>query len=949
MPVDSQQEANINPAKYILYYSTTFGGSYKRSYRTIIQSFRTQMKGLGGGSAIYLPQSQLNSDIKTENLLPNMFIKILDGTKYWSEEYTSVGDELFIGTIESVTNDIFQGSEDRQGNIIFNEIGHYLATKPIIWNSKPQIFNPVLEGICYGNKSENDNSFESNPSLMATASSDSEFPTTKEDGSKFNNRVWSLEQMLSYMASNFTFNIEFPWTSDNNKIDAEASSKISKLNKNDPQYNNKKNEIENEAANKKEQQQNAYYFFKDSTSIRSYNNYDGQSVPQMLDELLQEPFSYRIVYKSTSAPTYQIINKSPVAITEVCPAAYSQVKTIDNSIIENLNITEDSEVYDSVTYRGDNIIFCGTITPWIQNDANSLVPRWTTSEELVYTYGDDEEPTTSLEKASTVRAELTEVYRGFKFRHYDQDCYFRVIKKVNEQTGQYEEAPFYPTSNDNNHTFVPFFPQVDFVKYENNSVYVLPKPKIYDSLTLHKSPPKLFFRWADKLPFSTYEDKLKEPFVIATCRTPDGSSVDSNSAFFIDMTKPGGGFDTCRINFLRDGLKIEVTIPETLASNDDLLFWVGEDVGAKTGKQPWKPEYVSLRNPSNTNYKWLTSWEATAFTVAAYSDQKLQWTVTNPNSTSIAKTKIIEDDSLQCHIVHAGTIKKLRNGPFELAPDSVGRSATINGFERFQTDTFVRNDFKKLYTLANQCAQWLFQKKRAMRLENHLMLYNSGSWNVGEMIGSIKDEKVSHILNTTVESIEYDATMNRVRISTSIPSMPEFKRLRQQPISAANVSPMKDTKAPTITDAAKTITVATQPTVGQITGGTSEAGVQKIQIIQIIDGNEIDSVDCIKAIAPETSNGNLTIPEEGGVDAATLPLPDGYGRAWLFEYSNPPSNGDGLVSPDNGVSGRVLVQNATLDAYKLPLLAGNSYYVSTTVDISGDAGAIYKAYIPRGL
>ena len=174
MPVNNQEIAdNQNPAKYILYYSSTFDGIYKRSYRTIIQSFRTQMKGLGAGSAFYLPQDQLNADLKEENLQVGMFIKILDGTVFWDDEYGSVGDELFIGTIDSITNDVFQGRTDRQGTIVFNEIGQYLSTQPLVWGEKKQIFNPIIEGRCFGNKKPDENDFETIVEDMETTDANS--------------------------------------------------------------------------------------------------------------------------------------------------------------------------------------------------------------------------------------------------------------------------------------------------------------------------------------------------------------------------------------------------------------------------------------------------------------------------------------------------------------------------------------------------------------------------------------------------------------------------------------------------------------------------------------------------------------------------------------------------------------------------------------------------------
>lgn len=960
MPVQSNEKVNLNPAKYILYYCESFGGTYKRSYRTIIQNFRTQMKGLGAGSATYLQQN-INGDVPKEDLKKGMFVKILDGTKFFEETYTSVGDEIFIGTIKSVTTDILQGSPDRQGSIILNEMGDYLSTIPINWTSKEQIFNPIVEGKCYGNRKESTNQFETNIADMAvTTEASSKFPLGDENShEQENKRVWSLEGMLRFMGSAFGFDIKFPWEVEGNLMEADREAELANQKPIDPTSPNfatlnaerEKNivDINNKWDNAVEKNEKDYGFFKNTLEVRSYSSFQGKSVPQMLNELLDEPFSYRISYISTAYPTYEIINKSIIAVDEFCPIGYLQKKVIDNSIIVNLNITEDAEVYDKVIYRGNNLLFCGTITPWVANSGYSVVPDWTTTNELQYTYGGEE---VALEEgiaaAFRQEPEIEDVYRKFKFAHMNDGsgCYFQIPKSVDEKTKIYKEAPFYPTES-GTATMVPFLPQVDFVEYSNTVAYILPTPKLQNSLGVHKTPPQLFFKWAEKLPFENSNGKKKEPFVIATIKTTDADISHANSVFFVDLTKAGGGYDTASITFLMDGLKLNMAVPETLAFNDDLLFAVGES-SPKTSKQPWKSDYVSPRNPETTNYTYGTSWEATAMTVAAYSDQKLEWSITNLNSKTTNRIKIIEDPSLECHIVHAGTIKKLRQGPYELAPVGVNRAASTNGFERFQKDTFIRNDFKKLLGYAKQAANWLFQEKRAIRLENHLQLYTVGSWNVGDIVSSVVDEKVTHTINTCVESVEYDVMSNRVYIATAFAQMPEFKRLRQQPISVANIAPTTDTKAPTIGTTQKVITIDPQPTTGVIVGGAGGSSTSsKNYSLLILGGNVVDGISCVTASVP-TSGAFVLSAELPSADSADV-LPDGVGRAWLYSFSNPVTNGDGLQSPDGGLTGRVFVINWNNEIGNYPLVAGTqvpTYSSKTLTYPNGENTKTYKAYVP---
>jgi|JFJP01.1.fsa_nt_gi hypothetical protein len=129
-------------------------------------------------------------------------------------------------------------------------------------------------------------------------------------------------------------------------------------------------------------------------------------------------------------------------------------------------------------------------------------------------------------------------------------------------------------------------------------------------------------------------------------------------------------------------------------------------------------------------------------------------------------------------------------------------------------------------------------------------------------------------------------------------------------------------------------------------GGSSQTS--KVEVLQIIDGNEANGYTCILPIFHEDSNSSLTADVSGGWDLISDDLPDGYGRAWLYRYTSPSSTSDGIVSPDNGVTGRVLVQNSNALTGPIPLLPGACYYVSHTIDVSG-SGDIYTAYITRGL
>jgi hypothetical protein len=133
-----------------------------------------------------------------------------------------------------------------------------------------------------------------------------------------------------------------------------------------------------------------------------------------------------------------------------------------------------------------------------------------------------------------------------------------------------------------------------------------------------------------------------------------------------------------------------------------------------------------------------------------------------------------------------------------------------------------------------------------------------------------------------------------------------------------------------------------------IGGGGGAAQAITVQMVQIVDGNLISDVSCIKSITPENANSGLTYDISGGPNGIDFQntLPDGYGRGWLYKFTMPLSSSDGLQTTDNGQTGRVLIQNSNPEVGSIPLLAGSTFYVGETISISG-AGGIYTAYIPR--
>lgn len=855
MPVTNENELKTPFAKYGVFTSATYGGTYTLNKRIILNNFRTQLRGLGSAGFTILPKDQVN-DPSTQEVVEGHFVKILDTTQFFEEEYSSVGDEVFFGRISSVTFDVYEGKNDQKGQGAADEIGVFFQKKPIVWTSKPQVFNPIVSGVAYGNKSPSGEGFESLVSAMTKVEmtgDTTKFPNTASLGSAGNDRVWSLESFLRYMASKHDVEIKFPWEFNTGDLSEDEKTQLAKQ----------------------------YTIFKDTLEVRSFDHYDGKSFQELLSEVIEEPFDWFITAESASYPTFRIINKSPVVALDWYPAAILRNKKIDESLTTNFNITKADETYDRLIYRGDNILVAGSWQHWNANGAATMVAGWTDSEEQNYvncTSGNLDLYTGETQKAiaSAYRAKIKNVYQQFTYKNIADACPIQIPKKV-DNTGVFTQAAMYHTI-DGQEQFdrVPFFPKIEFTKYENGSTYVLTKPTVYNTLSLHKTPPLLEIRWADTLPWKENADKdNRKPFMIAQTLVKDS---DGTPRYFnYDITKNAGN-DTFSFTHTVDGIKLDIGIPETLAYVDadgNMFDLDGNTVDASVFY--WDDTAtVSVRNPATDSYKYFTNWKMLGATVAGFSDQRLEWTIDNPNvSGSKNNVKIIEDKSLQCWFAHAGTIREINSQPYYVGK---GRNY-VTGFDRFLKDTFIRNDFKKLYDLARQTSNWLFTPKISAKIDLSLSKYVQGSWNIGEMVAKISDGVITHTINTVVASIEYDLVSNRVYISTSIPEMPQLKRIQSTPTSRSMVAPSSNSKDATLEASSKVIVKAPQPTIGYVSGGATggaAATTASSNLYYIVSGQSLSylgAVGCKHVTTP------ITTAASGYADGVPTTLPDGI--CWI--------------------------------------------------------------------
>jgi hypothetical protein len=943
MPVTNQNQEQAPFAKYSVFISDSYGGTYKLNKRCIIQNFRTQLRGLGSAGITILPKNQINEQL-TDTIKEGQFIKILDTTQYFETEYNSVGKELFFGTISSVTVDTYEGKDDDRGYAQVDEIGHYYNRKPIIWASKPQVFNPIVSGTAYGNKKVDELQFETLLDNMTKAElsgdENGKFPNTGSSGKTENKKVWSLESYLRYMAENNNIDIKFPWEFDNDIIEAKADKQLEGLDPNNPIDARRIAEINANTQTDKQLVEYQYRAFKDTLEIRSYDHFDGKSFQELLSSVLDEPFDWYFSAVSTNYPTIQIINKSPILAIDLCPAAQAVTKILDAETTTNFNITKQDEVYDRIIYRGDNILIAGTLSHWNNNGSASMEKGWTNQEEQDYVTPPDvaiydEETNKAL--VATYRAKDKKVYQQYKYRHIAESCPIQLAKKYDEKKKKFTQAPLLPDGDGQaQYEMNPFFPRIDFVKYENNSTYVLDKPVVYTSTGTHKTPPLLEIKWADTLPWKVDGQKeTRKPFIVAQGFSKDSDDI---ARFFTwDMTKAGGGYDTCNFKHTVDGYKLEIGLPETLAYVDDdqLIFTLGNTI-VDSSSDYWDDTKLSDRNPQNTPYKFMTNWKLMAATVAGFSDQRLEWTIDNPNTTQRNKIKILEDRSLQCWMAHAGTIKEVRNGNYDVVAEGSLPRNYSNGYDRFQKDTFIRNDFKKLYDLARHSSNWLFTPKASAKVELALMKYTYG-WSLGEMIGYIVDKTIKRKINTVVASIEYDCVANRVYVSTSIPEMPILKKMQQAPLSRSVTSPTSDSKEATIeTKQEKVIVKQDYPTHGYVSGagGVASVAESKVNIYQVMEGTELSPVPVVGI-----KKVNTELPASVDfIGPLSAPIPDtlvdGMGIATNVQSSEAVLVWNGLES----IISSDLAINDRLVAYTTKSAA----YYDQTEDVSGS----YKFYIP---
>lgn len=892
MPVTNLTSTTNNngKGKYGLFICDTFGGTYRLFRRCIIQNFRTQLRGLGSCGVTIVPKDQINENVN-EELKAGQFVKILDTSIYTQNEYTSVGDELFIGTVKSVTYDIYENKVDEKGYAQIDEIGHHYSKIPIIWYSKAQVFNPIVGGIAYGNKKPDESNFETNLASMATVKYDGETTpkfqntTTNVIGNK---RVWSLKDYLTYMAALHNVDVSFPWEFDNDILRKKANKDKEGLDPDNEQDQQTIQQIDNNLTEKVQANEKAYKIFTDTNEVKSYDHFDGKSFQELLQTVIEEPFDWYIYTISTNNPTFQIVNKSPIKIENYYPAAQLISKKIDKDISTNLNITKEDEEYDKLIYRGGPILVAGSMTNWNHNNAASYVQSWTDVEEQAYEKANDE---SDVSIAGSIRSKDKKVYQQYKYKHLTNDCPIQLPKKL-VKTGlltQFKQAAFYPTTDGSEHyDMVPFFPGIEFYTTNNNGVVsVLDTPKISNNPLHHKTPPLLEISWSETLPWKLSDNKeMHKPFICAS--SVYQNFIGGGYVYTVyDLTKSGGGYETVKFKHTVDGYQLELNYPETLASRsfEEVLFQCQTSFPDRPTIEYWDENSVSNRNPkaAQQDYKFFTHWKMLTTTVAGFSDQRLEYIINNPSTTNNGKTKIIEDESLQAWFVHGGTIKDISTTSNLGVGSDTGRNYRM-GLKRFDNDTFVRNDFKKLYELANQASQWLFTKKSSIKLDLSLMLYKGGAWNLGEVIYDLIDKDISRRINTVVASVEYDCVQNRVYISTDMPSMPAMKKLGQTPISKSVISPSTDHKAATIEVREKIIEKKEYPEHGYVSG-SGGGGSTPVYFISVGDGNELQTIGAttykgIKRPADEIQ----TVPVSAAVMGASYP--DGLSAAYLNNDSN---------------------------------------------------------------
>lgn len=789
----------------------------KFSNRLVPVNFRKQSRGLGSASFRVLRSTELNESFTQE-------LRTLYGRKVWICDTSLMSDPksldspdciLWYGTIKSTTIDILEQSSDYIGYISAEEIGYYLATQSVKRSKRLPPFNPFLENEArwMANKVKDESSFLEYPTKTLKVGTDP-LQWSKDD----QDYVWSRADVIEYLVNEFNgIGVTFPDALDAQYFNKQRKAELDVINKDfangviDEANKNYRTDITNSRYDSEiKGNKDKYEYLYSKKNPISFDSYENKSLNDILGSLLESPFDWVYDYNTSFELNVVIYNKSTIDLPGVCPAAQATSYQLPKASVTNFNIVKDaSEIYDRVTLRGNRILWCGGLTCWDTSIYNTLEKDWNPLHEQVYIEGkanSDGTSTNSYEtdvaKASAFRQIVPKVYSHYKFKRNTDvpSCWVQVSKNQGNIT----------TSN-GGEEFRAFFGNVSAFTLDNNgNPQVIQKPIINLNPSSHKTPYKYADNWNATLPFKelnadvydTDAQPFKQRFVIAKILDADGNQI------FVEITRDNGVADPAQLNIYTDGVIVNNQIREVAAQVAD-EYWKISRSGPVYNSPPVVGDWdkaVSQRNPaSNASYKGFTHWGTYEVVLSGYSDQYLEATIIRKNANG-NKEKIIEDPNYEMWIIHPNTPRGLENkkdSDPDIWSNRVARWGKVDKNGNIIDEPIViRNDSFELLRALYAYSNWLFQERRAAKIDYALMLYEEGL-SIGQVFKNIIDGSTTWTVNSSIESIEWDISnpdAPRVYVSTSFPEIPQIKRAETVRISPSLPQPggLSDSRSPVI-------------------------------------------------------------------------------------------------------------------------------------------------------
>lgn len=422
------------------------------------------------------------------------------------------------------------------------------------------------------------------------------------------------------------------------------------------------------------------------------------------------------------------------------PTGSGETVTLDDHETIDFRHTQDgADIYDSVTIEGARIVHCASAMM-----GDNATNAWSTGQETAYragtAVGADEKVSDWKERNSQLRAGpgLCDVFTRYKINEPPTGPLGRSL------------TPGESASS----TSTPWFPEVSWSGAALAINQSAPRDPYWPAARILRTIPWPVGVDADGTDNRDQDAQVRptymKPQVFRYLLTAD-AAVDGGVWQDLSQSYKQRAGAEVECDDRLPALHIRMSPPELLAKD----HW-NSTTDARAKVDP---------NNSSTKLRAI-DWESLVITVAMEGDQRVRVQRIRPGLTSatVRRDLPLTYDKLECWVVHTGTV---------LAVDADGEA------ERVATTTFTRNDWPVAQRLCDMAAAWSFRSRRSGTIEL-ARPDDPPAWaEIGTMIGTVIDGDGSVELNTVVEDVAFDWTVEKPRltITTTLPDRPDFKSL----------------------------------------------------------------------------------------------------------------------------------------------------------------------------